>query len=137
MTKKSKKPTEQTIAERRAEIAERMHVAKMGDGFHILEIPAADGSPFEAWPGPFKTKRAAELFLGELLDAYAEGKPNDACCSGGIFVVFEQQARVLEFLEKHENIADLCAVARDLVNFQPWQNGPYGPPGEMDPEIPF
>ncbi len=137
MAKKSQKTIEQDIAERRAEIAKRMHVAKMGDGFHILEIPAADGSPFEAWPGPFKTKRAAELFLDELVDAYAKGNPNGVCCSGGIFVVFEQQARVLEFLEKRENTTDLRALARDLISFQPWQNGPYGPLGEMDSEIPF
>ena len=134
MTKKNLKSIEKTIAERRAEIAKRMHVAKMGDGFHILEIPAADGSPFEAWPGPFQTKRAAELFLDELVDAYAEGDPNNACCSGGIFVVFEQQARVLEFLEKREGTSDLHKLARDLVRFQPWQNGPSG---EMDSEIPF
>ena len=137
MIKKNLKTVEQTIAERRVEITKRMHVAKMGDGFHIIEIPAADGSPFEAWPGPFTTKLAAELFRDELLDAYAEGKPNDACCSAGIFVVFEQQARVLEFLEKRKNTANLRALARDLVNSQPWQHGPYGTPGERDAEIPF
>ena len=131
------KTTKKTPEARREEIAKRMHVARMGDGFHIIEIPAADGSPFEAWPGPFTTKLAAELFRDELLDACAEGKPNDACCAGGIFVVFEQQARVLEFLEKRENTTNLRALARDLVNSQPWQHGPHGPPGERDAEIPF
>ncbi len=137
MTNKAKKTTDQTIADRRAEIAKRMHVAKMGDGFHIIEIPAADGSPFTAWPGPFTTTLAAELFRDELVDAYAEGDANKACCSGGIFVVFEQQARVLEFLSERENTTNLRALARDLVNSQPWQYGPHGPPGERDAEIPF
>jgi len=86
MTKKSKKTTEQNFAERRAEIAKRraeiakrMHVADTYCGFHILEIPAADGSPLKAWPGPFKTKRAAELYLEELLDDYANRDPLSAC----------------------------------------------------------
>ena len=111
-----------------------MHVAKMGDGFHILEIPAADGSPFKVWPGPFKTKRAAELFRDELLDAYAEGKPNDACCSGGIFEAFEEQASVLEFLEKRAPFADLLELARDLCQFRPWE---LRHPNNSDDEIPF
>ncbi len=69
------------IAERRVEIAERMHVAGMSDGFHILEIPAQDGSPFTVWPGPFRTQRAAELFLEDLVDAYSRGTPETTCGS--------------------------------------------------------
>ena len=122
MTKKSKKTAEQTfakhraeIAERRAEIAKRMHVADTYCGFHILEIPAADGSPLKAWPGPFKTKRAAELFLDELLDAYAEGDPLSAC---DYYIKrikeLEQRAVLLEFLEEREGIADPRILARDL-----------------------
>jgi hypothetical protein len=123
--------------ERRGKIAKRMHIAKMGDGFHIIEIFGRDDNPFAIWPGPFTSKRAADLFLDDLLDAYADGDPNDVCRSRSIFVVYEQQARVLEFLEKRENIADLNELARDLVDFKPWRNGPYGSPGERDSEIPF
>ncbi len=139
MTKKSKMTVEQAFNERRGNIAKRMHVAKMGDGFHILEIPGGDGGTFEAWPGPFACKRAAELFLDDLLDAYADADrdPNDVCCYRGFFVAYEEQARVLEFLEKRENIADLNALARDLVEFQPWRNGPHGSPGDMDSDLPF
>ncbi len=120
MTKKNQKTVEQTIVERRAEIAKRMHVAKMGDGFHIIEIPAADGSPFEAWPGPFNSKLAAELFRDDLLDAYAEGNPNNACMSGGIFQEFEQRAGVLNFLETQVGIADPRALAASLCQDRPW-----------------
>ena len=131
------KTTKKTDASRREEIAKRMHVAKMGDGFHIIEIPAADGSPFRAWPGPFTTTLAAELFRDELIDACAEGDANKACCSGVIFSYFEQQARMLEFLEKCENTTNLRDLARDLVNSQPWQHGHHGPPVDIDAEIPF
>ncbi len=131
------KTTKKTTASRRAEIAARMHVAKMGDGFHIIEIPAADGSPFEAWPGPFTTKLAAELFRDDLIDICAEGLNEPIHFEPDNFVAFEQIARVLEFLEKRENTANLRALARDLVNSQPWQHGHHGPPGERDVEIPF
>jgi hypothetical protein len=129
----TKKITKKTTATHRAEIAKRMHIAAMGDGFHILEIPAADGAPFEAWPGPFKSKRAAELFLDELLDAYAEGNPNEACCSNGIFAVFEQRARVVEFLEGQNGVANPRELACELIRHQPW-NGFHGC---HDGEIPF
>ena len=115
MTKKSKKTAERAVAKRRAEIAKRMHVAELCGGCHILEIPAADGSPFEAWPGPFKTKRAAELFLEDLLDAYADGDPLRAC---GRYISriegYERQAELLEFLERRDGMLDLRELARDL-----------------------
>ena len=66
---------EQTIAERRAEIAKRMHVPKMKDGYHILEIPGRKGEPYEFWPGPFQTERGAKLALDDLLDCYATSEP--------------------------------------------------------------
>ena len=124
MTKKNLNSIEQTTAERRAGIAKRMHVANMGDGFHILEIPAADGSPFKSWPGPFKTKRAAELFLDDLLDAYARGKPIVAIReygrNAGLFEAYGERARILEFLEKRDGIADPRALAYELNNYRPW-----------------
>ena len=136
MTEKSKKTIEQAFNERRVKIAKRMHIAKMGNGFHILEIPGGDGAPFEAWPGPFASKCAAELFLDDLLDAYANGGVNFCWFLSSLFD-YDQQARILDFLEKRENIADLNALARDLVEFEPWRNDPYGSPGDMGSEIPF
>ncbi len=135
MTKKSKKTAEQTIAKRRAEIAKRMHVAELCGGYHILEIPAADGSPFEAWPGPFKTKRAAELFLEDLLDAYAEGDPLRACdCYISRIKNYERQAGLLEFLERRDGMLDLRELARDLSDLMLCR---YGSPIEHDTETPF
>jgi len=136
MTEKSKTAIKQALNERRGDIAKRMHIAEMGDGFHIIEIPGVDGEPFMTWPGPFTSKRAAELFLDDLLDAYAYGDPI-GCYSMSIFVEYEQQARILEFLEERENIADLNQLARDLVGLKPWLNGPPGSPVDMDSEIPF
>ena len=146
MTKKTKMTIEQAFNERRGNIAKRMHVAKMGDGFHILEIPGGDGEPFAIRSLPFASKRAAELFLDDLLDAYADADRdlNDVYCYRGSFVAYEQQARVLEFLEKRENIADLNALARDLVEFQPWEKrpssssgDPFSSSGDMESDPPF
>ncbi len=137
MTKKSKKTIERTFKERRGDIAKRMHIAKMGDGFHIIEIIDRDDKPFAIWPGPFASNRAAELFLDDLLDAYANGDPNDVCRYSGIFVEYEQQARILEFLEKREDIANLNELARDLVGLKPWLNNPPGSSRDIDSEIPF
>ena len=154
MTKKSKKTVEQPIAIRladlakrraelaeqpfakcRAEIAKRMHVAELCGGFHILEIPAIDGGPFECWPGPFKTKRAAELFLEDLLDAYADGEPLRAC-GGYISRIkgYEQQAELLQFLERRDGLLNLRELARDLSELLLCR---YGSPIEHDTEIPF
>ena len=123
---------EKTIAERRVEIAKRMHIAEMNDEFHILEIPGADGAPFKAWPGPFWVRRAAALFLERLLDAYAEGNPELAFCDPGFRNLYEQEVRLLEFLEKKEGIVDPRGLAQELCHYQPWICR-----REMDGEIPF
>ena len=125
------KTTKKTAAARRAEIAKRMHIAKMCDGgFHILEIPAADGSPFEVWQGPFNTKRAAELFLEDLLDALPDGNPDWALNYHGRCRGYNQQANVLEFLEGRDDIADPRSLARDLCAGWPFDRG-------FGDEIPF
>ena len=136
MTKKTRMTIEQAFNERRVKIARRMHIAKMGDGFHIIEIPGGDGAPFVTWSCPFASKCAAELFLDDLLDAYANGYMN-LCGSLSSLVNYEQQARVLEFLEKRENIADLNQLARDLVEFEQWKSDNHGSLGDMDSDPPF
>ena len=143
MTKKSKKTIEQAFNKRRAEIAKRMHIAVVDGGFYIIEIPGSDGEPFTIWSNRFASKRAAELFLVNLLDAYADGDMQ-LCGALSDLHDYDGHARVLEFLEKRENIADLNALACDLVEFRPWLNrrpGSSGDPssssGDMDSEIPF
>ena len=116
------KITKKTLAERRAEIAERMHVPKMSDGYHILEIPGRNGEPYEFWPGPYKTERGARLFLDHLLDWYAEADPAQAleiviCCKN-----YDEEAGVLTFLEGQKNISDRRALARDLCRLRPWRS---------------
>ncbi len=135
MTKKSKKTIEQALNERRGDIAKRMHIAVVGDGYHIIEIPAADGSPFKVWSGriwprPFQTEHAADLFRDDLVDAYAQGNPNDANITGRNFEHFEMRARVLEFLENRGGIADPRGLARDLC-----ESNLFGP--SCTDEIPF
>ncbi len=121
------------IAERRIEIAERMHVAEMSNGFHILEIPAQNGSPFAVWPGPFRTQRAAEMFLENLVDAYARGTPEAACGSSQeMLKEYEMRDRVMDILEEHGDIADPGALARELCMFRPWEE-----PDDEEEEITF
>ena len=128
MAEKSK-PIEQAFNERRGDIAKRMHIAVVGDGFHIIEIPGGDGKPFATWSCRFASKRAAELFLDDLLDAYANGDMN-YCWSLSSLFDYDQQARLLEFFEKRENIADLNELARDLVGSRPWLNSRPGSSGD-------
>ena len=134
MAAKILKTTEQAAAERRAEITENMHVAQLGNKYLILEIPAPDGSPCDVWDLLFSTKRAAELFVSDLLGAYAESDPGIALSSLGHVDRYEKQARVLEFLEQHAPIADLHELARDLVHSQPWHHRPND---QMDEQVPF
>jgi hypothetical protein len=121
MTLKNLNPTEQIIAKRRAEIAQRMHIAEFDSRFYILEIPAADGSPFEVGHGPFGGRGGAELFLNDMLDAYARGVPIDAIIEGGpdcdFIESYGEQAIILELLKGTEGIADPRALARELSNF--------------------
>lgn len=119
MTKKTRMTIVQPIAEPRAEIAKRMHIAEMYDGFHILEIPGINGATFKVWPGPFQNKRAAALFLETLLDAYAKGGSKSVCCQG-VIAQYELEARLLEFLEEQEGIADPHKLAFKLSEYRPW-----------------
>ena len=120
MAKKSQKTIEQTIAKRRAEIAKRMHVPKMKDGYHILEIPGRNGEPYEFWPGPFVTERGAGLALEDLLDWYAIGEPEQALDYPGGCGAYDQEACLLTFLEEQKDFSDLRELARELSNVRPW-----------------
>jgi hypothetical protein len=124
MTLKNLNPTEQTIAKRRAEMAKRMHIAEIDSRFYILEIPAADGSPFEEQHGPFRLRGGAELFLNDLLDAYARGEPIDAIIAIAQDALgcdfkdsYGEQAIFLNFLKGIEGIADPRALALELSNY--------------------
>lgn len=125
------KTTEQTIAERRAEIAERIHVVEMADHkYHVLEIPGRDGKPVGVWPGPFASERGAQLFFCDLLDAYVNGDPETALAYPAGCGGYDLRASMLTFLEAQKDFADLPALAKRLCDARPWQ-GCYGD------EIPF
>ncbi len=143
MTKKTKKTIEQAFNQRRSNIAKRMHIAVVDGGFYIIEIPGGDGEPFAIWSRRFASKRAAELFLVNLLDAYADGDMQ-FCGALSDLIDYDGHARVLEFLEKRENIADLNALASDLVEFRPWldrrpdsSGDPSSSSGDMESDLPF
>ncbi len=136
MTKKTKMTIEQDFNKRRADIAKRMHIVVVGDEFHIIEIPGGDGEPFAKWTCRCVSMRAAELFRDDLLDDFAYGNL-DPCDSRSLYVDYDQQARLLEFLEKRENIADLNELARDLADLRPWEKRPSSSSGDMESDPPF
>jgi hypothetical protein len=126
------KSTEQTTAEHRAEIAKRLHVIKIGGEFRIIEIPAADGSPFECCPSGFRAERATQILLDDLLDAYAEGDTERVFDYPGRPRDYEQRSAVMEFLEQQNGVANPRELARALIHDRPWERC-----NDMDSEIPF
>jgi len=123
---------EEIVAERRDEISPRMHIAKMGDGYHILEIPGVDGKPFQAWQGPFESRAAASLYLEDLIDEWAHGSPEGARSSRGILDHFNLAGRLLPMIEKHPGDHRRLAIA--LAACRPWER----PAAEdVDDELPF
>ena len=122
MTENNQETVEQPIAERRSEIAKRMHIAEMDKGFYVLEIPGADGAPVQLWTGPFWSRRAAGLFVERLLDAYAKGDPELAICYPDFRKFYEEEVRLLEFFEKQEGISDPCKLVLELRRERPWED---------------
>ena len=111
----AKKTTKQTKTTHRAEIGKRHFVVELTTGWQVLEIPARDGDAVGVWASPFTTERAAKLFRDDLLDAHVAGDPTAVLgrCDGRAF--YEDQARLLELLERREDFSDLRALARDIV----------------------
>lgn len=50
----------------KAECLETLRVVERPDGHHVEEFDLETGAHVQNWPGPFKTKRAAELFMDDL-----------------------------------------------------------------------
>ena len=133
MTKKSKTTIEQTIAKQRAEIAKRLHIMQAWNrSYHVLEIPGDDGEPIKAWPGPFHSKRAAELVLEDVIDHYVEGNL-DAFEGLDLVGNYEREAGFVEIIEKHGGVNDPRKLALLLFQKQPWDSRA----GDRDAEIPF
>lgn len=120
--------TEGAVRERQAELEASMHIVRMADGlYHVVSIPGFDGEPVHAWPGPWETEAAASLFMDDLLDAYAQGSPGDACCSSGISEHLNLAGRLLAFIERHDGSAR--SLARALARDRPWKTA--------EPELEF
>ena len=113
----TKKSTKQTIAERLAEIAKRMRIAEMGDGFQIREVPAGDGEPVKVWPGPFRTRRGAEILV-ELVseeDGAFEYYDGRSFTDYGVRQ-FDREGRLRDFFEQQEGVSDPRGLARELAD---------------------
>ncbi|QQA41481.1 hypothetical protein [Pelagovum pacificum] len=106
------------MAEIREGFARQLHVAHLGDGYHVVQIPGEEGEPLKAWPGPFKSERAASLFRDDLIEAATQGNPRDACCSDGIFDHFNLAGRFLDLIETHEG--DARTLATMIAAERPW-----------------
>jgi hypothetical protein len=120
---------EEVIAERREEFSARLHIAPMGDGYHILEVPGAKGEPFQPWQGPFATKAAASLYRDDLVEAWAAGSPADAYCSYGIYEHFNLAGRLLNIIERYGS--DNRKLANMFASERPWETRT---PSETDDE---
>ena len=119
----------------RAAISNTVHIADFDGGFHILQVPGPDGTPFKAWPGPFESELAASLFRDDLLCAYFEGNPNDACCSSGILDFFNVAARFLACIG--QDTADNRRLATKLASKRPWENRQKTMPSAFGDNVPF
>jgi len=133
MAKNNQKTIEQTIAERRAEFAKRMHIMQAWNrSYHVLEVPGDDGESIKAWPGPFHRKRAAELLLEDMIEHHVGGSLDDFE-HVDLVAKYEREAAFVELLEEHGGVNDPRGLARLLIQKQPWNGcGAFG-----DQEIPF
>ena len=121
MTKQAtKESTEQIIAERRVELAKRMHVEEMGDGFHILKASANQDLKYASWLGPFSTRRSADLFLEQALEENFFPDRFDLRFGNYVIRSLEREARLLEFLEGQGGVSDPRGLARELNDCGPW-----------------
>ena len=135
MTKKNQKTTEHTIADRRDEIAKRMHIMQAWNrSYHVIEISGGDGEPIKAWPGPFNRKRAAELMLEDMIEHHVRGSLDDLEHID-LVAKYEREGAFVDILESHGGVNDPRALARLLIQEQPWTWNSCG--GNRDAEIPF
>ena len=133
MAKNNQETIEQAIAERRAEFAKRMHIMKAWNGsYHVLEVPGSDGEPIKAWPGPFHSKRAAELLLEDMIEPYVRGSLDDLEHID-LVAKYEREGVFVELIEEQGGVNDPRGLARLLMEKQPW-NSRYA---SSDSEIPF
>ncbi len=110
-----KKSTEQTTDERLAEIAKRMRIVELGDGLHIRKVPADDGAPVKTWPGPFRTRRGAEIFLAVVSEEDFAAEYLSQCSSDPVVRQYEREARLRDYFEEQEGVSDPRGLARELA----------------------
>ena len=127
--------TKKTVAARRAKFAKRMHIMKAWNGsYHVLEVPGSNSEPIKAWPGPFHSKRAAELMLEDLIEPHVEGNLDDFE-HVDLVAKYEREAAFVELIEKHGGVNDPRGLACLLAEKQPWFC--RGGPATQDDDIPF
>jgi len=108
-----------------AEIAKRMQICKVAAGFQVIESPTADGAFLKVWPPTFQTKRAAELFLEELVGLYAICDPEEIYGASPTAEHYEETARVWRSLEE-QGVANPRELARAFCASLPaWWPKPF------------
>jgi hypothetical protein len=111
----SKKTTEKTAAEHRAEMAKRFHIARIPRGpIYILEIPGIDEQPFQFWSGPFRSERGARVCIDEMLETVAGGE--HWMDFPGTAHRFDKIARLMSFLETQNGVDDPRGLARAICD---------------------
>ena len=129
----SKTTSKKTAAARRAEIAKRMQIMQAWNGsYHVLEV--AVGEAIKAWPGPFRSKRAAELMLEDMIEHHVRGSLDDLE-HHDLVANYEREAAFVELIEKHGGVDDVRGLALLLFQKQPWSSSPGA--RTQDDEIPF
>ncbi len=118
-------PAEKQFDQCCAAIAKRMRISEVTAGFQILEAPAGDGAPLKAWPPIFQTRRAAELFMEELIAFYVICDPEEIYGASVEPEFYEEIARVWRSLEQ-QGIANPRELARTFCARWPaWWPKPF------------
>ena len=105
-----------TATKHHAKLSGRFRIAKLGDGFHIREVPAGDGAPVKVWPGPFRTRRGAEMFLEVVSEEDGAAEFYDGAMTDPVVRQYEREARLREFFEQQEGVSDPRGLARELAD---------------------
>ena len=111
-------PPAELTAKRGLELAAKLHIVESGGGYHILQIPGADGAACTSWAGPFESESAAGLFREDRIVAKAACDPSEVCCSGYDLNFYNVTARFLQVFEQGPQEPE--ALARAITKACPW-----------------
>lgn len=98
--------------------ADNLRVVRAWNGsWHVFEL--RDGTKeLHAWPGPFHSKRAAELVAEDVVEGSAKGLVDTGQCpfrGHDVLHRYEEEARLLGIIEKVGGVEDPRKVAKALM----------------------